>query len=388
MELCEPGHPQQGGDEDGEDEEEDEMDVAVREEAAEMARTMQQMGWDVPLAFGGGVGGGGKGKGKGKKRPRPNQHIHFDEEGNQNGGGSPPPSKMKQGAPPSFFSADGKDEAPHAPVAPAGGQRLVQHASSNPPQKYWMQRFRLFSQFDLGCRLDEEGWFSVTPERIARHIAERSASDVVVDLFVGCGGNAIQFALASHYVVAIDLDPVKLSHARHNAQIYGVADRIEFILGDALTILPSLGKVADVIFMSPPWGGPEYMNQPTYSLDDIRLVGNVQGKELLARVLAVCPNVAVLLPRNVDLRELAAAAGGRPCEVEENVLNYKLKTITVYYGGYFLPSPPSDWTLKKQRQQQQQQGGGKGKKRKKNKRQRAKNRELREGGGGGNGDVS
>lgn len=39
-----------------------------------------------------------------------------------------------------------------------------------------------------------EGWFSVTPEGIARHIAQRCQSDVVIDAFCGCGGNAIQFA--------------------------------------------------------------------------------------------------------------------------------------------------------------------------------------------------
>lgn len=48
------------------------------------------------------------------------------------------------------------------------------------------------------CFLD--GWFSVTPERIAEHIALRvqhrfSHSHLVIDAFCGVGGNAIQFAL-------------------------------------------------------------------------------------------------------------------------------------------------------------------------------------------------
>ena len=33
-------------------------------------------------------------------------------------------------------------------------------------------------------------------------------------------------------VIAIDIDENKLKMARNNAEIYGVADRIEFILGD------------------------------------------------------------------------------------------------------------------------------------------------------------
>lgn len=46
--------------------------------------------------------------------------------------------------------------------------------------------------------MDREGWFSVTPEAIAEHIADRVVRNnvsVVVDAFTGVGGNAIQFAL-------------------------------------------------------------------------------------------------------------------------------------------------------------------------------------------------
>ncbi|XP_053915712.1 trimethylguanosine synthase isoform X2 [Cuculus canorus] len=67
--------------------------------------------------------------------------------------------------------------------------------------KYWAQRYRLFSRFDEGIKLDREGWFSVTPEKIAEHIAVRVSQsfncDIIVDAFCGVGGNAIQFALTS-----------------------------------------------------------------------------------------------------------------------------------------------------------------------------------------------
>lgn len=36
--------------------------------------------------------------------------------------------------------------------------------------KYWLQRYSLFSRFDQGIRLDRTGWFSVTPEAIARSV--------------------------------------------------------------------------------------------------------------------------------------------------------------------------------------------------------------------------
>jgi trimethylguanosine synthase len=62
------------------------------------------------------------------------------------------------------------------------------------PMPDYSQRYRYFTLYDHGCLLDEEGWYSVTPERIADQIAERCRCDVVLDAFCGVGGNAIAFA--------------------------------------------------------------------------------------------------------------------------------------------------------------------------------------------------
>lgn len=62
-------------------------------------------------------------------------------------------------------------------------------------------------------------------------------------------------------VIAVDIDSVKIEMARHNAQVYGVADRIEFIVGDFFELAPRL--YADMVFLSPPWGGPDYSEVST-----------------------------------------------------------------------------------------------------------------------------
>ncbi|KAG7998242.1 hypothetical protein I3843_01G249100 [Carya illinoinensis] len=61
-------------------------------------------------------------------------------------------------------------------------------------EKYWFQRYHLFSRYDEGIKMDEEGWYSVTPEEIAIRHAQRSGNGIVIDCFAGVGGNAIQFA--------------------------------------------------------------------------------------------------------------------------------------------------------------------------------------------------
>lgn len=92
----------------------------------------------------------------------------------------------------------------------------------------------------------------------------------MLDCFAGIGGNAIAFALSGYKrVYAIEKNPAALACARHNAEIYGVHDRITFFLGDCFDILGLNGhkpgvtidslaeivKKAGIIFASPPWGG-------------------------------------------------------------------------------------------------------------------------------------
>ena len=64
--------------------------------------------------------------------------------------------------------------------------------------------------------------------------------------------------MCSH-VIAVDIDPDKIALARHNAEVYGVQDYIDFVCGDIFTVLPSLKVPPDVIFLSPPWGGVDYV---------------------------------------------------------------------------------------------------------------------------------
>ncbi|KAG5644254.1 hypothetical protein DXG03_008792 [Asterophora parasitica] len=242
------------------------------------------------------------------------------------------------------------------------------HASQVPEhlQKYFSQRNRYFSLYSTppGCLLDEEGWFSVTPELVANQIAERCRCDTILDAFCGVGGNTIAFAKTCQRVIALDTSPTRLALARHNAQIYGVADRIEFILTDYLSFAraylarPATRRI-DVVFLSPPWGGPSYLSgtppsanlpeapaeeHPSYSLSSVQ---PIHGAELFTLTRQITPNIAYFLPRNTRLDEIsgllesegnhraAQAADGEVehVEVEEEWMGPKLKALTCYFGG-------------------------------------------------------
>ena len=223
-------------------------------------------------------------------------------------------------------SADAPTSADAPPSAPPSWDPRQEAAM----EKYWVQRLMLFSRFGDGVRMDREGWFSVTPEVLAAHIAERCRCDVVVDAFAGVGGNAIQFAFTCERVIAIDLDADRLALARHNAQVYGVADRIEFVHGDFLALAPRLR--ADVVFLSPPWGGPEYADADAFDIDT--MMGGLDGTAVLHAALAAAPNAAYYLPRNVRRGQVAARARAVDCplELERCFLNGHEKAVMAYFG--------------------------------------------------------
>ena len=200
-------------------------------------------------------------------------------------------------------------------------------------------------------------------------------------------------------MIALDTSPVRLACAAHNAALYGVADRITFILADWVTWTDSYlarmekGQVpkeeqVEVVFLSPPWGGIEYQtvgdhnnNKAASPPPKKRARVNVEdyggggaaggasklpvattkggyyplaalarpprpaqhplaplhGRDLFHLARRITPHVAYYLPRNVDLLELATLVGGERIEIEEEWMSGKLKAVTAYFGDLVAP---------------------------------------------------
>lgn len=85
--------------------------------------------------------------------------------------------------------------------------------------------------------------------------------------------------------------------------MYGVADRIEFVVGDFLSLAPSLQ--ADVVFLAPPWGGPQYLNVDAYNIESI--MQPVGGAQLFKISLGITENIAYYVPRNINTDQASGA---------------------------------------------------------------------------------
>ena len=87
-----------------------------------------------------------------------------------------------------------------------------------------------------------------------------------------------------------------------------------------------------MVFLSPPWGGPEYAGVDSFDVQT--MMGGLDGAQILRASLGVAPNVAYFLPKNVDRRQVRALAeeAGTPLELERNFLNKHEKAVTAYFG--------------------------------------------------------
>jgi trimethylguanosine synthase len=205
-------------------------------------------------------------------------------------------------------------------------------------RKFYARRYQLFTRFDAGILLDNESWFSVTPEAVADHVAHRCLATMnsdrsltVLDGFCGSGGNTIAFARLFDHVIAADIDFVKLQCAQHNAAIYNAENRISFIMQDFFRLHKVLRSKIDLIFLSPPWGGVDYFHRREKDLSELPL--DTFRVYLYCLNELKCPNVVFFLPRNSNLEQIAYMAGPGGCvEIEQNFLGHKLVAISAYYG--------------------------------------------------------
>jgi len=89
---------------------------------------------------------------------------------------------------------------------------------------------------------------------------------------------------------------VRVDNARNNAAIYGVEDKIEFIVGDFMELASTLK--GDVVFLSPPWGGTSYLSAaPTF---DLETMIPMNGIKLFNLAQTITKNICYYVPRNVD----------------------------------------------------------------------------------------
>ena len=120
-----------------------------------------------------------------------------------------------------------------------------------------------------GLSIDNEGLYSITHPKDAEIISQtiieimNNSNLHIIDMTAGCGGNMISFIKYFSFTTGIEIDKNRFNILKDNLNKYKYSN-YELICGDAITIINNNNY--DVYFIDPPWGGPEYKNNPNIQL--------------------------------------------------------------------------------------------------------------------------
>ena len=94
-------------------------------------------------------------------------------------------------------------------------------------KKYYDRRYNLWSRYDRGIKMNYQGWFSVTPEDIAKSIASSISvgdidKDYILVAHLGTGSIAIQTTLMGYKVIGLDINKEMIDLSIHNSMIYDI----------------------------------------------------------------------------------------------------------------------------------------------------------------------
>ena len=186
--------------------------------------------------------------------------------------------------------------------------------------KYWMHRLDILGNFDEVCwELDEESWYSITPEALALHHAaqisaycqerlENASSLCVWDAFGGVGGNVVGCLREGHRVWMSDIHARRVASAQSiSLQLTAAREgRLQVICAAAQSLLcPAWVDLFDCLIWDPPWGGPDIYNaSQLLGLD----IFPIECLQVLQFYLQHCPSGLALLfvPKTLDIAELLA----------------------------------------------------------------------------------
>jgi tRNA1(Val) A37 N6-methylase TrmN6 len=163
---------------------------------------------------------------------------------------------------------------------------------------------------------------------LGEHIAQRfKGYDKVLEACTGAGFMLINLIKNAKNVFTVEINPEHLEQAKNNLRIAGLDSNIRFILGDVMSekILNKISKI-DAAFLDPDWS-PVGKNK----LDHTTKLSDMQpsAEDLFNRITKKTQNIALRLPRELDLNELKKLP---PHELEKIYLNDDFKFYCAYFG--------------------------------------------------------
>eukprot|EP00644_Phytophthora_capsici_P014463 jgi/Phyca11/503407/fgenesh2_kg.PHYCAscaffold_3_\ len=134
---------------------------------------------------------------------------------------------------------------------------------------------------------------------------EREKFPLVVTDGTACvGGNVLSFCDFFSHVNAIENDPTRVQMLRHNVQVLQKTNA-RCIHANYLDVMLELQQ--DVVFLDPPWGGPEYKDLEKVDL----FLGGLPLHEICTRLQNSAKCIVLKVPSNFDDAKFSQRVPGK-----------------------------------------------------------------------------
>jgi len=148
---------------------------------------------------------------------------------------------------------------------------------------------------------DIEGLYSLShkddADLLSKIIKERYGELKILDGTAGIGGNTISFATYFNCVIAIERNTERFEYLKENINSLNL--NVKLINGNVLDYIKT--EVFDLIFLDPPWGGPNYKFEKSLSL-------TLDNKSLIDVVKELKENnkiIVMKLPFNYNMNDFS-----------------------------------------------------------------------------------
>jgi len=179
---------------------------------------------------------------------------------------------------------------------------------------------------------DERTFLMGIDLRFTTRMAERFTGRTVLETCTGAGFSTIALARVAARVITIEIDPAHQAQARANVARAGLLHRVTFLLGDALDegVLKDCPPV-DGAFLDPDWAVTSPAHVCRFRESNTQPPADV----LLERILRITPDLALVLPPEVDTRELE----GLPVHERQELFLGEIHELYCLFFGSLARSP-------------------------------------------------
>ena len=147
-------------------------------------------------------------------------------------------------------------------------------------------------------KLDDEAFYSVTDQYTADRISKDILRilpnlQIITDATACIGGNTYSFSKYFPQVNAIEVDLLRYQYLQHNMKVLDAVN-VETHLSDLLIACQRLTQ--DLIFIDPPWGGPDYKSKDTVDL----FISDIELSEVCEHIKDTAKYIALKVPINFN----------------------------------------------------------------------------------------